>query len=418
MEATRFLRVFFTLVLLALAGVPLFNLVVDPYGLVGWVDIKGFNHDKPTVLRRLRMVKAHAVKKHLPDKLILGMSRAEVGLRPDHPAFGGGDVYNLGLASGTMYEVLRYFQHAHALRPQKQVVVALEFAMFNALKGPSGDFSENRLAVSLAEKAQARDFSEEMTLLLSWDALSDSLKTLAPYRPGLPRYTPLGHVEHNDMADWLAIHGGHRKRIRDEETRLFQRYLPVDGKPSFCLFPPGGNPEKNPFRHLQTLLKMTQRDGMDLRLFISPLHARYLEVLREAGLWPQLEQWKRKLVALIKKETNGQVPLLDFSGYHTFATEVVPPAGDEITQMRWFLEVSHFTPALGDEVLNLVLGPENQFFDPRFKRTLTIKNLENQLTAINREGAAYRKKFPKDLAEIKAAKEAILPGNFSPPPCN
>ena len=63
----------------------------------------------------LRMAKAYQVRLQKPRAIILGTSRAEFCLDPDHPGFSHRPTYNLNLSRGNFYEILRYFQHVDAV---------------------------------------------------------------------------------------------------------------------------------------------------------------------------------------------------------------------------------------------------------------------------------------------------------------
>src|SRR5574340_549039 len=81
------------------------------------------------------MGKAGAVCRIQPQAVIIGTSRAEVGLDPKHPGFGGVPTYNLALAAMGIGEMDLTLRHAVHASPQlKQAVIALDFLMFNAYR--------------------------------------------------------------------------------------------------------------------------------------------------------------------------------------------------------------------------------------------------------------------------------------------
>ena len=113
--------------------------IVDPYGLYGVVDRPGFNAVKPGLSRyQVQIKQAHAVRLH-PRVIILGNSRAEIGLDPAAPAFAAahGAVYNLaipGTGLGTSSHQLTQLLAA-GLKPTT-VILGIEFMDFLALKSP------------------------------------------------------------------------------------------------------------------------------------------------------------------------------------------------------------------------------------------------------------------------------------------
>lgn len=64
------------------------------------------------------------------------------------------------------------------------------------------------------------------------------------------------------------------------------------------------------------MLDFARAVGIDLCIFINPNHARLLLALRDAGLWPQYEDWKAKMVEVLAAEATAagkpQFPLWDF----------------------------------------------------------------------------------------------------------
>jgi len=107
-------------------------MLVDPYGIYGAPVVHGFNHYKYlTTGNRERMVKAHQIKGLQPDGLILGTSRADWGLAPEHPTLKERveRPFNAALGGGTIYEALAYLRHAHAVAPVNTVLLGLDLEM-------------------------------------------------------------------------------------------------------------------------------------------------------------------------------------------------------------------------------------------------------------------------------------------------
>jgi hypothetical protein len=89
------------------------------------------------------------------------------------------------------------------------------------------------------------------------------------------------------------------------------------------------NGKESTLNYFRSLLDIVYRDNVDLRILISPSHARLWEAPDSVGLWKKFEQWKREMVQINEQQANkyGKTPfpLWDFSGYNTFTTEEVPP---------------------------------------------------------------------------------------------
>jgi hypothetical protein len=87
-------------------------------------------------------------------------------------------------------------------------------------------------------------------------------------------------------------------------------------------------------------LRDCHRNGTDLRLFIAPIHARMLEVIRACDQWAASEEWRRDLARLneeVAAEFDAEpFPLWDFTGYNELTAEVVPDFMDVQTRMRYY----------------------------------------------------------------------------------
>ncbi|MGH8221987.1 MAG: hypothetical protein ACREQZ_03345, partial [Woeseiaceae bacterium] len=112
----------------------------------------------------------------------------------------------------------------------------------------------------------------------------------------------------------------------------------------------------------EALLRLSYRNGIDLRFYVSPAHARNGELLGEMGLRDEFVRWKRYLLSTthrIAREFGSEpYPIWDFSDYNAFTMEPLPPLEDADSRMQWHWESSHFTRALGERVLDQVLGDE------------------------------------------------------------
>jgi len=114
---TRYLYQWFLATALILIVVAAINLVVDPYGIFRLIDAPGFNSVKPAAPSRGPMVKAYQVQRVQPKTLILGNSRAELGLDPNHPAWPqtARPVFNAALPGTGTDTSLRFLRFVYGL---------------------------------------------------------------------------------------------------------------------------------------------------------------------------------------------------------------------------------------------------------------------------------------------------------------
>lgn len=382
------------------------NYFVDPYSVYDSPVMTGINANKPELFKHLRLTKAHVVERKKPDALVIGSSRTEHGLDPEHPALVRRyNTYNLALNGATIYENLRYFQHANAINPLKMVVLAIDFFQFNAYRPNSPDFSEARLFSDIHGDKQDVSLTTDLAgTLASFDTLTASLKTL--FQQGNRENVILdrGQVQQPDKDSIIMRSGGrHEAALYSELNYISHLYFPRPHK-KFDFVNDDGT--VNTFDYFRRILEDSHRKKVKLKILISPAHARQWELVASTGLWDQWETWKKEAVRLNEEVARWYkqkpFPLWDFSGYNTYTTEPLPVLGDKKTMMQWYWESSHYRKELGDLVLNRVMNhgdPERQIADD-FGVLLTTRNLEAHLNTIREGHRQYKRQHPDEVAEI------------------
>ncbi len=400
----RYLRALLVGVPVTLVIVITFNRLIDPYNFFGGPHIEGINTQKTEFSKHLRMSKAAAISRFQPAAVILGTSRGEIGIDPQHPGWSASPVYNLALSGANLYEAFRYLQHADAMAPVKQVVLMLDFFMFNANENPEEpDFDERRLAVSEDGLQQRGTYGDLTAVVASLDALYASLHTVRKqHAAGQDLYRQDGFRLWDKKARAENRRaGGQRERFRSNEKGYY------DGHYNRFAF-------ANPFRDndsiFRRLLQLAERKGIELHIAISPSHARQFETIAAKGAWDKFEGWKRQLVQNNVEEARhtgrDPFPIWDFSGYNSMTSEVVPPLGDVDSEMRWYWESSHYKRELGDLVLDRIFSYQSseRTVPDDFGVRLTAESIEGHLGQIRADREQWRREYPEDAAEIDALK--------------
>ena len=153
------------------------------------------------------------------------------------------------------------------------------------------------------------------------------------------------------------------------------------------------------------LLRYARTHDIELRMFISPVHARYLEWYRRVGWWPLYESWKRALVEAIDAESKAgagraSVALWDFGGFHSISTETVPKIGDHHARMRWYRDTSHYSPDVGDMILDRILGAPALEASLLPGVRLDPASIDNDLSATREAAVRYRRSEPDEAADL------------------
>ncbi|MGC9502625.1 hypothetical protein [Baaleninema sp.] len=378
-------------------GLACFNLVVDPQHLFRVVKIDQFNREKYQVAEPvLRTVKSLDLEGGKYDALILGTSRTHNGIDPLHPVFDGASAYNAALEGSHIYEIRDVLKFALEHQDLETVILGLDMGSFSVNWTPGEDFSKSRFV-------DRNVYLSYLDRLISRHTTIDSLKTIAK-----------NAIDYEQ--DIIETDRGFKKRqaksidsrqlFREELNYSLARVEETDlSVPAFS---------EDTLEVLREIIADCREHNIELKLFISPVHARQLEKMRELGRYKDFENWKRELVTIVEEDArrNFQKPrvsLWDFSGYNSITTEAVPPEKSS-EQMRWYLEASHYKKELGDVILAVMAQDSARFEDlpSDFGVLLTENTLETHLASIRTAGDRYRQDYPHEVAEVAQAVRSAL----------
>ncbi|GAB4529264.1 MAG: hypothetical protein Tsb0014_11130 [Pleurocapsa sp.] len=348
--------------LLSVAGL---NIAIDPYGIFATPTTTGINKIKPKKEHLGRLYKAFDIRRIKPTTILLGSSRVETGLNSNHPGFPQTKLtYNSGFQAANTYEILRYLEHAIAQQPElEQVILGIDFFMFNSNLTNRDDFSEARLG----DKFPSQDM---LNATLSFDALIASKDTLE--------------------ANLVQPH-----QLNDRNSKITSGF-------KFWLRSFLNNPElyngyqfdPKRLKYLNQIVNLCQQSNIDLKIFISPTHATQYEAIEVAGLWSVFEQWKREVVAI--------TPVWDFSGYNSITTEKI--SGRAIN----YLDSSHYSQVTGDLILNRLLSFNIEQVPDDFGVYINPQNIELHLAKIRQDQRVWQ---TNNLTEVQLVREIKLQAN-------
>jgi hypothetical protein len=331
-----------------------FVAVIDPYHLYGVVDSPTLNHVKPLpeqYREQIKLAQATAVR---PDLILLGNSRVEVGLDPDSPQVSahGRTAYNMGLSGTSLTVSERMYSQLRAnAAPAEMAVIGVEFLDF--LVRPDE-------APAPAAAAGPMPWQWRFDTLFSIKSVSDALRTVRLQKAADPEtMTARGQTPLRDYNRYARDEGYYsifQQKAGDNAKNLVRR--------PHNLFVAGTNGSESIDR-LRALLETMARDRTDVHLVIYPYHAQLMAMFEEAGLASTMDEWKQVLVreadAVRARYPNARVNVWDFSGYAGTRCERIPGPGDTHSVTRWYWEAGHFKSALGERILQRVLGGETPF---------------------------------------------------------
>jgi len=380
------------------------NLRLDPFGLAAPAAASAVDGVAEGARPGAFWRKALSVREAKPRTVILGTSRAEFGLDPRHPGFTAQfqPVLNLALGALSIEQIRLLLIHADTGSPLSTAIIGLDMESFldsgrpdfdpASLEGNPESEPESlaRLRIGLSREAFAANFAHIFEPQPASEARADAI----------------GRREWRLTDEVLRSWEGQRGLIWTAEYDNFHGRLPL-------LFPQGrsalnwGADRKRvaAMASFRELLHYANTHGIEVRMFVSPVHARYLEWYRRVGWWVLYESWKRALVETIEIETQfapgrANFALWDFGGFHSISTEPVPQLGDLRTRMRWYRDTSHYAPEVGDMVLDRVLGKSELEVSALPGRRLDRAALEGDLSAIRLAASKYRQAEPEESANL------------------
>ena len=375
-------------------GLAAINWKVDPYAIFQTRGGLAKGEVSPLLTLNERVFKTVLLARENPAAIILGTSRADIGMDPDHPALGGKRAANLATFGQPIAESRQLLALAASGGGLKTAVVGLDFFAFNALFPYPSDFD-------------TENFAESRPLQLAFSVTTslDSWKYRKRARRAAGDCCLSNGARYPNRPDQFVGH--YRSHFMSSERMyLLEKYLPSPG----CAFSFAGRKHASTLDELRAMMALAHAKNIALKLFVSPSHARQWEVVASAGLWAQWQQWKRELVRINGEEAaragRNPFPLWDFSGYNAITTEAVPREGDLQTRMRWYSDSSHYVPALGRVILDKMFAQPvsasniASSIPDDFGVLLTPATLETQLAAIRRGRDEYRVTHPADVAEI------------------
>lgn len=380
---------------------------VDPYRVWGTPDVRGFNAAKPLAKKQMRMGKRYQVARLRPRAVVMGTSRALSGLALDHPLLVKRAPFALALQAATPQESAAMFAMAARDSDLELAVLGVEFSRWIGSDETRPGFDPVRMARRPALKGwPLPTVDDALAAGLSWDALTASIETVMRSRHGAPPLETLG-----SPARW------ERDRPQQPERRvrsLDMFHFKQRETARHAVRHRGAalaNWSKNRGYFVQ-MLDTAAAAGVRLEIFISPCHARYFETLAVAGLWPQYEAWVAEIAELVARH-DARARLWDFGGYTPWTTETGPTRSRPASRMRWHWESSHYTPEMGDLVLDAVLADDPEAPGRAAGQGLGRLMRPEDVPAWRRQVAATRAKWQRDAPEEAADVRAIV-SEFDP----
>ena len=399
-EHIKFLIIFLlsvSQVLLLIAGI---NWWVDPYRIFHTAE---YNSQKPIWMsKQLRLAKAYKLKQLKPQGIVMGTSSSQLGIDPEHPAWNKSvhPRYNVSLPGASPYETLRYFQHSQAVSPPRQILIGLDFVVFNLFYPLSDDFKESHMVVSPEGSSKNHSYDNFSVTLLSLSAFKASQKKLF-YRGKGTHYSNGRIIPEEKFGESR----NNRLALMTSATNYVPKLLMPPPGHKFCLYDEMGS--NHNFLYLRKILRIAKENGADVRLFIQPTHVYLLEVLRILGMTEDYENWRKELIKLVedvnsKYSESDAFPLWDFGGYNSITMTEVAPAETPNRSMLWYWDIGHYNKTLGDLIQDQIFSfhQPGRLVPEDFGIQINSKNIDQYHTTQETKQKEYTQNYQGDIKEL------------------
>jgi hypothetical protein len=331
-------RFFLATIFLAVIGAAI-NYFINPFSIFNVPIISKINSKKsPGSPRFFKPLQASARQ---PETVILGSSRAQVGIDPDDSP----NTYNCSISGVVVREMRANGEHLLADTKLQRLIIRLDFFLFNDARREQGSSS----TAIIGKNTLGRALPET---LFSFEALNRSQKILRS------SYAQK-NVYHQSNGFFLRK----LKNLSAEEaiTSTVKSFLTPG---SFYL--PFTHTDRS-LKNLDMLVVQAKEKGVLVGMFILPTHVALMETKYIIGLCENYEDWAHQLTDIAEKHS---FKLWDFGGYTKITT--VPLA----TSQRNFFNGGHYRPYIGKLILITLDRMEKSH---SFGHRLSKQNIKSRL---------------------------------------
>ncbi|VFQ46093.1 hypothetical protein [Desulfoluna butyratoxydans] len=344
---TSYLTRLCLLTALFLGGIGAVNFRADPNEV--FMGIKGADEKRLVVFPSRRTwanVTINRVRHGGYQTLVMGNSRAWMGIDPDYPA-PDGNIYNAsfsGCSLENMHTVLRFMWDKNTL---STIIIGLDFTMERKVNDLTND---DFTPVSALQSA------------LGFQTLKDSLAT---------------HKEKWSQSHRVLSNGFRPTPPKQQPPEKYRSYLD-QAERSFREVSTVPVDQGRGWFYLERIVNECRTRNIRLILFVSPFHAEILDRMAACGVYDDFETWMRKVVDIAHggpSANRSDVAVWQFCGYNPITTEPFPDT-TSVDGMRWYFEASHYKPEVGNLILDRIFERPSPSMPEGFGIRLTRKNID------------------------------------------
>ena len=381
----RYQRFFLLLFLGAGVGGVFFNTWVNPWRVTPAPWTSGSLDPYRAIDKNWsRTAKAGLARSADWDAAMFGSSRVDIGLDPAHPAFAGLKCVNLGLNAGLLdqnHAIFRYFIETESPRLVVLAVDATDITTPVPRRNPT-DFAFSPLAAD-----------------------ADPIERALLYRAGISTLA----------ASTATVSRALRDEPADHTPRGFRRDAPFPenqrGLIASLYLSTTVQMARNHMRHgelsaekmamLEEIVDTCQRKGIRLVIFFTPNHALFQLAFREMGDPDPYFATDRRALADLAARANAARPdappveIWDFLDGHPLNSVPLPPADRKDAHLDGWIDLFHFTPAIGNRMLDRIEG------DGSYGVKLTPDSIDGRVATVSAQLDDYAARNPDDVAFLR-----------------
>ena len=338
-----------------------------------------------------------------PRTVLLGTSRTATGIDPLHPGFAPGDapVLNLSLGASSIEQIRLLLVHANSTSPVRMAVIGLDMESFldagrpdfdpAALNGNPETEPERlvRLRIDVSREALSASLARWIGPAAS-EPGSGTLELADPQARGVSD-AMLQEFDGQRGIIWASEFGNFYSRFRISFRKGTAGH---DGTPT------GDARPRWHHSGVARLRSPRRYRAPDVHLSCSrPLP----RVVPAGGLVAPIRGLEARAGRRHRYRSRASrrpaFALWDFSGFHALAMESVPRLGDWSTRMRWYRDTSHYSPELGNLILDRVLGRPGSGGSLPDAR-ISGATIDRHLAGIRMGAMEYRLSQPGEVANV------------------
>lgn len=282
-----------------------------------------------------RLAKPMILSARQPRAVIIGSSRAEFALDPEHPFLAPGG-YNAGIRGSTLEEQRRMLGDALAGADPELVVLAV--SPLSLMARPTAHPGISGWGDGWRSGATGR-----LLFLLSprqWWLAWRAMRAPEAYAGEGMQYRANGQRD-RDFFSWRVRAIGHFRMFRAALSKVAKaRHLRLDPAVDTTT----------------AMVRMAAGGGRRVVVVVEPIHAAAYALRKEGDFYGQVGGFVSSLQSAVG--TLPGVRIWDCSVGSGRNLEMPPRNGDKQTQMRWWWDGDHYTALYGDAILATISGQD------------------------------------------------------------